>query len=370
MSDIPPPLPAKPVKFIDQLRACMRLRHLAYRTERAYCYWIVQFIRFHGKQHPRNLRADAVVAFLNHLAHERQVAVNTQKVALNALAFLYKHFLKLEMGGLYFSPIRRRRCPPVVFSHMEAMSVIDQLTGQYRLAALLMYGAGLRMTEAARLRIQDIDFANGCIIVRESNGQKWRRCLLPRDLLKPLQNQIDIALAIHQRDLNDGDGEVYLPYVVSKKEPNAAKSPLWQYLFPAAHRTRSTRTDRGEGVIGRHHISERQIQRAVKAAIEAAGIWKKAGCHTFRHSFAIRLLEAGTDLRNIQETMGHADISTTQIYTHVVGVHQRNMKSPIDGSGICEVQRRYHVDRASGSGLLVQFFNAGTLAPATLGYAA
>lgn len=326
MDDVRPPLPAKPVRFLDQLRAFIRSKQMAYKTEQTYCKWVTRFIRYHNHKHPSEMGANEVDAFLSALVLKRNASVNTQKTALNAIAFLYNKFLKIELGDLNFSPSTKPATIPTVFSHTETLIVIAKLKGVYHLAASLMYGSGLRVMESVRLRIQDIDFANGCIIVRESKGMKWRRTLLPQSLHTRLQQQIAFALALHEKDLADGYGHVYLPHALAKKYPSAPTEPGWQYLFPAPHIAKDPRSD----MYRRHHIGEQQVQRAVRAAIKEAGIFKKAGCHTFRHSFATNLLRAGTDIRKIQEMMGHTNISTTQIYTHVVGVQERGVVSPVD----------------------------------------
>lgn len=329
MDDVRAPLPAKPVRFLDQLREHMRARNLAYRTEKSYCYWITDFIRFNGRIHPKELGAQEVDAYLSHLAVRRNFSVNSQKTALNAVVYLYHQFLKKELGSLSFSLSSKQQRLPTVFSHGEAMSVIGELSGVFRVMAGLMYGSGLRVMEAVRLRIQDVDFANSCIIVRESKGLKWRRTLLPDSLVAPLKAYRDLALVQHQADLAAGFGEVYLPHALGRKYPGAGKEPAWQYLFPASELS----TDPRSGVMRRHHIGEQAMQRQVKKALKKSGIYKKAGCHTFRHSFATNLLRAGVDIRNIQEMMGHTDLSTTQIYTHVVGIQERGVVSPLDATG-------------------------------------
>lgn len=326
MDDIPKPLPENPTRFLDQFRVFIRSKQLAYKTEQSYCRWVRRFIRYHNLRHPQEMGAVEVDAFLSHLVIDRNASVNTQKTALNALVFMYKQFLKIDLGLLNFMPSNRPKTIPTVFSHEEAKAVINQLDGIYTLLAGLMYGSGLRVMEAVRLRVQDVDFANNCIVVRESKGKKWRRVLLPKSLVDGLTLQIEYALALHSKDLAEGFGEVYMPGALARKFPNGAKQPAWQYVFPADNRSVDPRSD----VIRRHHLGERQVQRRVKQAIEACEIHKKCGCHTFRHSFATNLLRAGTDIRNIQEMMGHSNIATTQIYTHVVGVQERGVVSPMD----------------------------------------
>lgn len=326
MDDIPVPLPSQPTRFMDRFRAFMRARHLAYRTEKTYCYWVRDFILFNGKKHPDSMGADEVNTWLSYLANERVVSVNTQKTALNAVVFLYQQFLGKELGGLQFTKTTKGRKLPTVFNHDEAMRILSLLDGQHRLIAGLMYGSGLRVMEAVRLRVQDIDFNEPCLTVREAKGDKWRRTLLPESLIDPLKTQVESALLLHRQDLEAGFGEVYLPHALARKYPKAPRDPAWQYVFPAPQRSRDPRSN----VIRRHHIGEQQVRRSVSRALSMSGIRKRASCHTFRHSFATNLLQRGTDIRNIQELLGHNDISTTMIYTHVVGSHERGIKSPLD----------------------------------------
>ncbi|HEY7772801.1 MAG TPA: integron integrase [Marinagarivorans sp.] len=325
-SDIRPPLPPKPTRFMDQLRAFIRSKQMAYTTEKSYCRWMADYIRFHKMQHPRYLTDQHIDEYLSDLVLRRHVAVNTQKSALNAIIFVYTQFMKQPVGKLDFVPSNRPKIIPTVFSKQEALAIINKLSGQQRLIVELLYGSGLRRSEACRLRVQDIDFANYCIVVRDGKGLKWRRTILPNSLNNALHQQIESALSIHKEDLQMGFGAVYLPHALDRKYPNAARSPQWQYVFPALKRAIDPRSN----VVRRHHIDPQQVQRYVKDAIERCNIFKKAGCHTFRHSFATELLRAGTDIRNIQEMLGHNDLSTTQIYTHVVGIQERGVTSPID----------------------------------------
>lgn len=320
------PIPSNPIRFMDQLRAFIRSKQMAYTTEKSYCRWIADYIRFHNMQHPKSLGDSSIDEYLSHLVLKRDLAINTQKSALNAIVFVYTQFLKINVGKLDFVPSNRPKTIPTVFSHQEAMMVINALKGLHHLIARLMYGSGLRISECCRLRVQDIDFANSCIVVRDGKGLKWRRTLLPESLKEPLQQQMEHALWVHKQDLHQGFGAVYLPHALDKKYPNAAKSPAWQYLFPAHKRALDPRSD----VVRRHHIGAHGVQRSVKEAIKHCHIYKKAGCHTFRHSFATELLRAGTNIRNIQEMLGHNDLSTTQIYTHIVGIQERGVISPLE----------------------------------------
>lgn len=301
ITDIRPSLPSQPTRFMDQLRAFIRSKQMAYTTEKSYCRWIADYIRFHRMQHPKDLDDQAIDEYLSHLVLQRNLAINTQKSALNAIVFVYTQFLKLTVGKLDFVPSNRPRTIPTVFSHQEAVAVINALTGRYQLMARILYGSGLRISEGCRLRIQDVDFGNNCIVVRDGKGLKWRRTLLPESIKPALEEQIESALVIHRQDLSNGLGAVYLPHSLDKKYPNAAKSPAWQYIFPAQKRSLDPRSN----IVRRHHISDQQVQRQVREAIDQARIYKKAGCHTFRHSFATQLLRAGTDIRSIQEMMGH-----------------------------------------------------------------
>ena len=326
MYDVRPYIDTNSSRFIDQLRIFIRSRYYAFKTEKTYCYWVLTYIRFHQYKHPNTMGLSEIESFLEYLSVTRHVSCNTQKTALNALVFMYREFMKIEVSGLKFRYATKPRQLPTVFTHDEAQAVINQLGEQQKLCAQLMYGCGLRISETTRLRIQDVDFGSNCILVRETKGDKSRRTLLPKSLIELLKYQVKASLLQHEKDLLDGFGSVYLPGALARKYPKAEFESAWQYLFPANQLSVDPRT----GTLRRHHISEQSVQRQVKQAIRKLVIMKKAGCHTFRHSFATRLLEAGTDLRNIQELLGHSDISTTQIYLHVVGLHERGIVSPVD----------------------------------------
>lgn len=255
------------------------------------------------------------------------VAVNTQKTALNALAFLYRRFLGVELDGAMLGvKARKQRKIPVVFSHQEAMAVIDRLEPPYRLPVQVLYGCGLRVNEALRLRVMDVDFSASLLLVQDGKGGKSRRTLLPESLREPLQAQLDYVERLHKFDLENGYGEVFMPNALARKYPQGARSLAWQYLFPARDLSQDPRSN----VIRRHHMMDNTLQRQVLRAIRACNIHKKCGCHTFRHSFATRLLEHGYDIRTIQELLGHADVSTTEIDTHVLNKGGRGVVSPVD----------------------------------------
>lgn len=326
MDDIPTPLPKTPKRLMDRLRECIRQRGLAYSTEKTYCYWVRYYILFHNKKHPEEMGAADVEAFLNHLSINKMVTANTQKTALNALVFLYRHLLGAPFEGVEIIKSTYPRKIPTVFSHTEAQSIIDQLEGSFKLMAQLMYGAGLRIGETLRLRVKDIDFSQGTVTVMFGKNNRHRRTLLPRILFDPLRAQIQKVDALHKQDLLDGYGSVYLPNALSRKYPNAATELAWQFVFPSG----KIAADPRSGVRRRHHAYDRTLQRRVKRAIRCCHIDKQASCHTFRHSFATRLLENGYDLRTIQELLGHADVSTTEIYTHVLNKGGRGVISPLD----------------------------------------
>lgn len=326
MDDIPIKLPTYPSRFIDRLRAFIRSQGLAYKTEKTYIFWVLRFIRFHNKRHPEEMNESEIRAFLDHLVVNRNVAKNTQKTALNALAFLYKRFLQRELGDLRIKFASKNRRIPVVFSHHEASTVISALPDKYQIMAKIMYGAGLRINECLRLRVMDIDFEMSMIIVRNGKGGKDRRTLLPQSLVEPLSRQITYVKNLHDFDMANGHGAVYLPHALEKKYSSAPFQLGWKYLFPADN----VASDPRNGTQRRHHVIDSTLQRQVKHAIRKSGIQKHSGSHTFRHSFATRLLENGYDIRTIQELLGHSDVKITEIYTHVINRGGSGVISPVD----------------------------------------
>ena len=324
--DVPPPIPANPTQFIHQFRAFMRNQNKAWATERTYVLWVKRFIHFHNKKHPKKMGEAEIEAFLNDLAVHRHCSPATQATALNALVFLYKQFLGRELEELSYRPARQGRRVPVVFSEREVHAVISALEGDKKIMAMLMYGAGLRVSECVRLRIKDIDFERNEITLRGGKGNKDRLTVLPEAVVDPLEDQITFVTLLHKTDCAAGFGRVFMPNALARKYPGEAQSLRWQYVFPAPHRA----VDPRDGAIKRHHRHQSYIQKAVKLAINQAGIKKHASCHTLRHSFATHLLERGYDIRTIQELLGHADVATTEIYTHVLNKGGRGVKSPVD----------------------------------------
>lgn len=326
MDDIPVPIDSESKKFTPQLRLFIRQKGLSYSTEKTYLHWVISYIRFHKMKHPKEMGTSDIDAFLTYMAVERKVSPSTQRTALNALVFLYKKYLNIELEELQFSYAKSSKRIPVVLSHEEALSIIESISGNCNLMAKIMYGCGLRLMECCRLRIQDIDFSMNQIIVRESKGNKQRTTVLPETLIDLLIEQVASTKVTHDYDLARGYGRVYLPYALSRKYKNAETDFKWQYLFPASDVAKDPR----DGSIKRHHIHESWVQKNVRKAVKESRILKRATSHTFRHSFATRLLEQGYDLRTIQELLGHSDISMTEIYTHVVKRGGRGVKSPID----------------------------------------
>lgn len=317
----------RPPRLLDEVRARVRRLGLARRTEEAYVGWIRRFILASGKRHPRDMGGREVEAFLTVLATQGNVAAATQNQALAALLFLYREVLALDLP--WMESIQRAKRParlPVVLTREEVGRVLDGLSGVPWLVASLLYGSGLRLLEALRLRMQDVDFGRQELLIRRAKGGKDRRTMLPATLVSPLLLQIEEARRIHRLDMAAGFGEVWLPDALAQKYPSAARESAWQYVFPARCRA----TDPRDGAIRRHHVDESTVQRAVKRAVRVAGLSKPATCHTLRHSFATHLIESGYDIRTVQELLGHSDVSTTQIYVHVLNRGASGVRSPLD----------------------------------------
>ncbi|MGH1487277.1 MAG: integron integrase [Cellvibrionaceae bacterium] len=311
--------------FIELIRREIRLRGYSIRTEKTYLYWIRWYIHFTKKQHPKNLGPKEVTGFLSYLANERFVAINTQKTALNALAFLYNQILKQPLGELGFQLATKQRQIPVVLTRQEISSIINQLNPPHKLIVELMYGSGLRVSECLRLRVQDFDFDRRSIVVRNSKGNKDRVTLLSAQSIPALQEQIREAKRVQKQDNKKGIGPS-LPYALGKKYPNAYCNPLWMFVFPSIVLCHHPVTN----ILCRHHLHESIIRKALKKVVSHSSINKRVNCHIFRHSFATHLLESGTDIRTVQELLGHSDVKTTQIYTHVLGQHFAGTTSPLD----------------------------------------
>lgn len=329
----PSPAPAtetsQPPKLLDRVRHRLRAQHYALRTEEAYLGWIRRFILFHGKRHPRDMGAVEIEAFLTQLAVEGRVAASTQTQALCALAYLYQQVLGVELPPLKSVRAVRPKRLPVVLSTDEVKRVLERVEGargMHRLMAELMYGAGLRVLECCRLRVKDVDFDRRQIVVREGKGDKDRAVPLPARCGDSLRRQVGWATEVHTGDVRRGAGAVYLPASLARKLPAAERSLEWQYVFPAVKLSRDPRS----GALRRHHAHENSISRAVTAAARRAGLAKRVTCHVFRHSFATHLLEGGADIRTVQELLGHADVSTTMIYTHVLQRGACGVTSPLD----------------------------------------
>jgi integron integrase len=314
-------------KLLDRVRDVTRLKHYSLRTERTYCDWIERFIRFHGMRHPAEMAEPEVGEFLTDLARVGNVSASTQNQALSALLFLYKEVLKQEIGWL--KQVERAKKParlPVVLSRDEVHKIFAHLHATARLMAGLLYGSGLRLMECVRLRVKDVDFAYARITVRDTKGGRDRVTMLPVNLAGPLQRHLQKVKAQHEQDLADGFGEVWLPDALARKYPNAAREWSRQFVFPSSRISVDPRSQAKR----RHHINESALQQAVKKAVRAARLTKPASCHTFRHSFATHLLENGYDIRTVQDLLGHKDVSTTMIYTHVLNKPGIGVKSPLD----------------------------------------
>jgi len=311
--------------FLESIRNEIRLRHYSIRTEKTYLYWIRYFIVFHQKRHPNEMGANEVTQFLSFLSNSRNVAVNTQKVALNALAFLYKQCLKQPFGDLNFCVATKQRHLPTVLTPAEVQQILNNMSGVHRLVFCLLYGSGLRVTECLRLRIQDIDFSHGSLTVRDGKGKKDRTTLLSRGCYGDLEKQMNAAKLLQEKDNQLGYGPS-LPNALDRKYPNAFRQSAWMFVFPSRNLCHHPITN----VLCRHHLHDTVSRKALKKAVSPLLIDKKVNCHTFRHSFATHLLESGTDIRTVQELLGHNDVKTTQIYTHVIGQHYAGTSSPMD----------------------------------------
>lgn len=323
-------IPFKPnpdLKLMDQVREVLRYYHYAYRTEQSYCQWIQRYIRFYGDHtHPKDLSAKDVERFLSDLVVKQSVSASTQRQALNALIFLYKKVLDLPLDGK-IQVVRSKRSPklPVVLSAQETVRFFSHIKGTHALMAKLLYGSGLRLMECVRLRINDIDFDRESLHIL-GKGDKWRRTILAKPLIPLLKTQIEYARQLHQQDLNAGFGAVYMPDVLARKYKSASREFVWQYVFPAKKRSIEPRS----GIERRHHVLESGLQKAVKRSARLAGIDKQVTCHTLRHSFATTMLENGVSIHVLQELMGHADVKTTEIYTHVMDKDISRVSSPLD----------------------------------------
>ncbi len=315
-------------RLLDRLRAAIRARHYSLRTEEAYVAWVRRYVLFHGKRHPDEMGEAEINAFLTDLAVKKKVSASTQNQALSALLFLYRDLLGKSVESL--GDVVRARRPerlPVVLTPAEVKAVLSRLDGAPRLVATLLYGSGLRLLEALRLRVKDVDLARNEILVRDGKGQKDRVTMLPVSVKPDLSAHLRAVLTAHEADLAAGGGDVYLPDALRLKYPRAAHAWGWQYVFPAPRPSEDPRS----GATRRHHLPETHVQRAVKRAVTEAGLAKPASCHTLRHSFATHLLESGTDIRTIQELLGHRDVATTMIYTHVLNrAGGLGVKSPLD----------------------------------------
>jgi len=312
--------------FLQSVREAIRVRHLSIRTEEAYVHWVKRFIFFHAKRHPREMGEREVAAFLSHLAVEGQVASSTQNQALNALVFLYRNVLERPLGDC--AGIVRAKRPqriPTVLTPAEVARLLRELKGVYWLIGCLQYGSGLRLLESVRLRIKDLDFDHRALLVRDGKGGKDRVVTLPDELVVPLERHLANRRTGFERDCALGVGSVYLPYALARKYPNAPSEWAWQYVFAAD----SVSVDPPSGIRRRHHVDESGVQKAMRAALRVSGIHKPASCHTLRHSFATHLLERGADIRTVQEQLGHSDVRTTQIYTHVLKRGGLAVKSPL-----------------------------------------
>lgn len=317
-----------PKRLLEQVRDALRRQHYSYRTEKSYLDWIKRYIFFHNKRHPSEMGTTEVEAFLNYLAIDLTVAASTQNQAFSALLYLYREVLRLPLGEIHSLRAREPKRLPTVLTKTEVKRVLESLSGVHGLMAHMLYGSGMRLMECVRLRIKDLDFGHSRILVREGKGNKDRITMLPAALAQPLQAQIAQVKKLHQFDLQHGFGAVELPTALARKYPNAEREIAWQYVFPSDRLSRDPHT----GQTRRHHLDPSGLQKAVARAVRDAGITRPAGCHTFRHCFATHLLEAGYDIRTVQELLGHKDVQTTMIYTHVLNRGGISVRSPLDAT--------------------------------------
>lgn len=315
-------------ELLNQVRGVMRVRRYSLQTEKTYIYWMKKYIFFHDVRHPKEMGANEVGAFLTHLAVDENVAATTQNQAMFALLFLYKEVLGVEINGLggKFTSAKQSTRVPVVLTREEVSAVLSHLSGVNWIMANLLYGAGLRLKECLRLRVKDLDFGYKQIIVRDGKGGKDRFTILPDKLVEPLQIHLKSVKNLHDDDLRAGLGAALMPFAFDGKYSNAAREWKWQYVFPSTKLSRDPRT----GKTGRHHLSESGLQKAVKSGLDKAAVEKHASCHTLRHSFATHLLQNGSDIRTIQDLLGHKELTTTMIYTHVLQNNRLGVRSPLD----------------------------------------
>ncbi len=320
--------PQKPKKLLEQYKEAIRLKQYSPRTEKTYIEWVRQYILYHNKRHPKEMGSHEVKQFVTHLVVDRKASASTQNQVISAILFLYRNVLHLELDqtDLGFIRPKRGKRVPTVLSKNEAKAIIQNMTPPYKLMVQIMYGSGLRLMECLRLRVKDIDFENHRILVYDGKGGDDRQTPLPDSIIPALREHLAKTRAIHEKDLSHGRGSVHMPYALAKKFPNADKSWIWQYVFPAT----TLFTDKEDGVMRRHHIHETALQRTIKQAATLAKIEKRVTPHTFRHSFATHLLENGYDIRTVQELLGHKDVKTTMIYTHVLQRGANAVKSPLD----------------------------------------
>jgi integron integrase len=323
------PTPSNPPKkLLDQYREALRLKQYSPRTEKTYTMWVRSYILFHQKRHPKDMGVPEIRQFITHLVSDQKVSASTQNQALSAILFLYRHVLRIPLDESGLAELRpgKTQSVPVVLSKEEVKAVLANLSGVHQLVAQLLYGGGLRVMEALRLRVKDIDFANHQIIVRDGKGDHDRFTILPDSVIEPLKIHLQQVKKTHEKDLAQGHGSVYLSFALERKYPGASTDWIWQYAFPATSLFKESET----GIIRRHHLHETAVQKAVKEAARLAKIDKHVTPHTFRHSFATHLLQSGYDIRTIQELLGHKDVKTTMIYTHVLNRGGLAVRSPLD----------------------------------------